>query len=72
MHSHLLSGEMVTTLAPSSESVEEMSSFWIRRAPRSSFLRLRMEKSLTPDIVATAKSLASEDSVAEVMFSSPC
>ena len=68
---HRLSGETVTTRAPSLASVDGISSFCMRRVPFSSLLRRRTENTLTLDIVATTRIFPSEDSIAEVIFSSP-
>lgn len=44
----------------------------MRRVPRSSPLRRRTENTLTADIVATTRIFASAESIADVIFSSPC
>lgn len=72
MQSHRLSGETVTRRAPLSETEAGMSSFCTRSVPRSSPLRRLTEKILMLDIVAITRIFPSLESVADVMFSSPC
>lgn len=70
--SHRLSGDMDTARAPSLENAAGTSNFVIRKVPLSSLFRRRTEKTLTAETVATIRIFPSAESIADVIFSSPC